>query len=192
MSVEGIYLAGIGGQGIVTLAKLIAANLEQRGFKTSLLHATGMAQRGGRVTSEIRFSDDSKANFAPRISGNEADILISMENGEGISSLRFLKDNGLAILLDYSLVPAEIILKKGEYPGLTEAVGFFSGRTERIVRVEKAANPQNIFILGLFSEIKGYAQMDETMKRNLKKNLDENLNTFYLGCEYGKSCPPVA
>ena len=125
MSVEGIYLAGIGGQGIVTLAKLIAANLEQRGFKTSLLHATGMAQRGGRVTSEIRFSDDSKANFAPRISGNEADILISMENGEGISSLRFLKDNGLAILLDYSLVPAEIILKKGEYPGLTEAVGFF-------------------------------------------------------------------
>ena len=53
-----IFVTGLGGQGVVTFARLLTGYLIEQGLKTSLFNATGMAQRGGRVTSEIRISSD--------------------------------------------------------------------------------------------------------------------------------------
>ena len=89
-----ILLTGTGGQGVVTMASLIAAHLQENNMKVTLIHATGMAQRGGRVTSEIRFSDDENLNFGPRISTGGADFIIGMDLAEAINSIAYMKKGG--------------------------------------------------------------------------------------------------
>ena len=76
---QSIFMTGLGGQGIITLANLISGQASEKGLKVSLFNAKGMAQRGGRVTSEIRMSDDPGLEFGARISAGTADILIGME-----------------------------------------------------------------------------------------------------------------
>ena len=60
---QSIFMTGLGGQGIITLANLISGQATKEGLKVTLFNAKGMAQRGGRVTSEIRMSDDPQAAF---------------------------------------------------------------------------------------------------------------------------------
>ena len=107
-----LFITGLGGQGIITVADLISQRASEHGLKTSLFNAKGMAQRGGRVTSEIRLTDDHELDFGARISTGRADMLIGMEIGETINSLAFLKPGGTAILLDYASVPAGMVLKR--------------------------------------------------------------------------------
>jgi hypothetical protein len=90
-----------------------------------------MAQRGGRVTSEIRFYDDPAFSFGARISPGGADVLIGMETGETINSLPYLRKGGFVIALDQATVPVELSLKKASYPGLGEAERAFEAHTGR-------------------------------------------------------------
>ena len=76
---QSIFMTGLGGQGIITLANLISEQATDKGLRVTLFKAKGMAQRGGRVTSEIRLSDDPQAAFGARISAGKADIRVPCE-----------------------------------------------------------------------------------------------------------------
>ncbi len=189
--VKSIFITGLGGQGIVTLANLIAEQASESGLKVSLFNARGMAQRGGRVTSEIRMASDPELDFGARISAGGADILMGMEVGETISSLSFLKRNGIAILLNSSFTPTEMILKKQPYPSFEQAKELFSGRTKSVYAIDEPAAPHNIFLLGVFismvppmiNELKLFSRdtMEQAIAKKLKRGIEENLKTFQLG-----------
>jgi len=96
-----IILAGVGGQGILTIAEIIAkAALNQNlNIKQSEIH--GMAQRGGAVQAHIRISDDViYANVIPK---GTADIIISIEPLETLRYLPWLKKDGIIISNDRPL-----------------------------------------------------------------------------------------
>jgi indolepyruvate ferredoxin oxidoreductase beta subunit len=193
--VANILITGLGGQGVVTLAKLVSRCASDLGLMVSLFNSKGMAQRGGRVTSEIRISDNRKGTFGSRLASGGADILLGMEIGESANSAHFLKAGGTAILLNYASVPTTIVLKKQEYPDLHQVLNALKKITPRCYGVEPAASPQNIFLLGVFSAITGkedgilaeFAPHDlkESIKSNLKRNIEENLAVFDKGHEYG-------
>ncbi|GGK56741.1 MULTISPECIES: indolepyruvate oxidoreductase subunit beta [Flavobacteriaceae] len=87
-----IILAGVGGQGILTIAAVLdTAALDcNLNIKQSEVH--GMSQRGGAVQSHVRISD--KEIFSDLIPQGKADIIISVEPMELLRYLPFLKEGG--------------------------------------------------------------------------------------------------
>ena len=90
-----IILAGVGGQGIISIAAIIGtAALEQNLFlKQSEVH--GMSQRGGDVQSNLRISDKEIASDL--IPYGKADLIISVEPLEALRYLPFLSPDGWVI-----------------------------------------------------------------------------------------------
>jgi indolepyruvate ferredoxin oxidoreductase beta subunit len=195
--IQSFFLSGLGGQGIITLANLISARASDNGLEVTLFNAKGMAQRGGRVTSEIRLSDDSQTSFGARISAGKADVLIGMEIGEAINSLSYLKEGGAAILLDYAFVPTTMVLKKEPYPSFEQLTGLYAQKTDRIFAVTGARHPHNMFLLGVFSAVApeidpglsflDRAGVEKGISEKLKRGLKENLETFNGGYDHGRS-----
>ena len=186
-----IHVTGVGGQGIVTMANLLTAHLHGLGLRVSLIHATGMAQRGGRVTSELRFSDDPAVRFGPRISCGGADYIIGMEMAETINSAGLMKYGGTLVFNDYILVPSESGRNKERFPDAEEVEERFGPLCSRIAGVRDPVQPVNLFILGVFAAVcctddmlSGVITPDNvegTLKRSLTKRVDENLAAFRRG-----------
>ncbi|MFD0763182.1 indolepyruvate oxidoreductase subunit beta [Lutibacter aestuarii] len=87
-----IILAGVGGQGILTIAAVLdTAALDcNLNIKQSEVH--GMSQRGGAVQSHVRISD--KEIFSDLIPQGKADMIISVEPMELLRYLPYLKEGG--------------------------------------------------------------------------------------------------
>ena len=76
MSTRSIFLCGVGGQGTLLASNLIAECLVRNGFDVRKSEVHGMAQRGGSVSSHIRFGEKV---YSPLIREGEAEILIAFE-----------------------------------------------------------------------------------------------------------------
>jgi len=90
-----IILAGVGGQGILTIAAVLdtAALESDLNLKQSEVH--GMSQRGGAVQSHVRISDtEIHSDLIPQ---GKADIIISVEPMEALRYLPFLKKDGYLV-----------------------------------------------------------------------------------------------
>ncbi len=90
-----IILAGVGGQGILTIAAVLdtAALANDLNLKQSEVH--GMSQRGGAVQSHVRISDtEIHSDLIPQ---GKADIIISVEPMEALRYLPFLKKDGYLV-----------------------------------------------------------------------------------------------
>ena len=191
-----ILITGVGGQGTVTLGDLIAERAMGLGLPVSVFHSRGMAHRGGRVAGEIRIASRPGQRLAPRLSPLGADVLVGMEVGETINSLPFLKEGGLALLIDYRYVPSETALKKESYPDLEKARELFSHRTPRVFAVARPPAPVNLFALGFLAAVLPPDQdpqgvfraegLEETIRRYLKKNTDANLAVFRKGLAHAR------
>jgi Pyruvate/2-oxoacid:ferredoxin oxidoreductase gamma subunit len=191
-----LLITGVGGQGTVTLGDLIAERAMSLGLPVSVFHSRGMAHRGGRVAGEIRIASRAGERLGPRLSPGGADVLIGMEIGETINSLPFLREGGVALLIDYRYVPSETALKKEEYPDLAKAGELFSRRTPRVFTVVRPPAPVNLFALGFLAGIlppdldpQGIfdaAGLEETIRQYLKKNTELNLEVFRKGLAYGR------
>lgn len=107
-----IILAGVGGQGILTIAAVldIAALENNLNIKQSEVH--GMSQRGGAVQSHVRISD--KEIFSDLIPKGKADIIISVEPMELLRYLPYLKKKGFLV------TDANPFLNITNYPDLQE------------------------------------------------------------------------
>lgn len=90
-----IILAGVGGQGILSIASCIgvAAMYENLYVKQSELH--GMSQRGGAVQSHFRLSD--KPVYSDQIPLGQADIILSVEPMEALRYLPWLSPEGMVV-----------------------------------------------------------------------------------------------
>ena len=75
-SVRNIVLAGIGGQGIVKASDILADAAFRAGHDVKKAEVHGMSQRGGSVTTDVRYGP---AVVSPMVPDGEADILVVME-----------------------------------------------------------------------------------------------------------------
>ena len=77
-----IILAGVGGQGILTIATIIGDAAARRGINLKQAEVHGMSQRGGDVQSNLRLSTDEI--YSDLIAQGAADLIISMEPMEAL------------------------------------------------------------------------------------------------------------
>ena len=108
-----VVLAGVGGQGTVTAANLVASALVSHGFdvKTSEVH--GMAQRGGSVISMVRFGS---VVASPLVPAGGAEALVSTELLETLRNVEFLAPGGKIIASRTRVDPLPVLQGAAEYP----------------------------------------------------------------------------
>lgn len=87
-----IILAGVGGQGILSIAATLGAAALNENYYLKQAETHGMSQRGGAVVSHLRISD--KPIFSDLIPLGEADIILSVEPLESLRYLPYLSKQG--------------------------------------------------------------------------------------------------
>ena len=87
-----IILAGVGGQGILSIATVIGDAALNEGLYLKQAEVHGMSQRGGDVQSNLRLSSDPI--YSDLISKGGADLIISLEPMEALRYLPYLKEDG--------------------------------------------------------------------------------------------------
>ena len=71
-----ILLVGVGGQGTILISKILTAGLTQLGYQVKMSEIHGMSQRGGSVSTQIKYGESV---YAPNIGLAEADMVISLK-----------------------------------------------------------------------------------------------------------------
>ena len=74
-----ILLTGVGGQGTVLAAKVLAQAALEKGWQVRTAETIGMAQRGGNVVSHVRIGNKGEQVHAPLVSRGTADLIANME-----------------------------------------------------------------------------------------------------------------
>ncbi len=96
-----MVLSGVGGQGLITLGKIIsqAAFFQGEEVKMSELH--GLSQRGGSVAVQVRFGDKI---YSPLVAQAQADLVLSLERNESLRNCYFASKNKTVFLInDFSI-----------------------------------------------------------------------------------------
>lgn len=151
METKNILLIGVGGQGIILTSKILAAGLTKLGYDVKMSEIHGMSQRGGSVTTQIRYGERV---FAPNIGPGEADIVVAFEKAEALRALPFLKKDGLMVVDDREIHPVTVLMGAAEYPkDAIESIKMTGARVKVISasrRAQELGNirAQNICLLG--------------------------------------------
>jgi len=107
-----IYITGVGGQGIGLLSEVLLRSADHAGLKVKAVDTHGLAQRGGIVTSHMRFGENV---FSPLIFRNQADLVVALERHEALRAVNSaLKDNGILIYYDTAWQPLEVRIDAAE------------------------------------------------------------------------------
>ncbi|HRX70209.1 MAG: indolepyruvate oxidoreductase subunit beta [Candidatus Competibacteraceae bacterium] len=111
--ITNILVVGIGGQGVMTAAEMLARTALNQGFDVKKTEVAGMAQRGGVVSSHVRFG--AKV-YSPQIDPGEADLLIGFEAAEALRWLPHLRPTGIAMVNTLRLAPPVVSAGLYDYP----------------------------------------------------------------------------
>jgi indolepyruvate ferredoxin oxidoreductase, beta subunit len=106
-AVTNIVIAGLGGQGVLKASDILADAAFRAGYDVKKAEVHGMSQRGGSVTSDVRFGD---AVLSPMVPTGEADILVVLEPTQVDPNRHVLRESGIllsAAALDLKALPTE-------------------------------------------------------------------------------------
>jgi indolepyruvate ferredoxin oxidoreductase beta subunit len=111
--ITNILVVGTGGQGVMTATEILAEAAIALGHDVKKTEVAGMAQRGGVVSSHLRFG---KKILSPQITPGQAHVLLGFEAAEGMRWRHMLRPDGLALINTGRLVPPIVELGLYEYP----------------------------------------------------------------------------
>ncbi len=181
-----IILAGVGGQGILSIAAVIGLAAMKQGLNLKQAEVHGMSQRGGSVQSHLRLSD--KPISSDLIPKGEASLIISLEPMESLRYLPYLKPTGWIVSNSSPFInidtypPVELIIKEIEMLDNHVLID-----AEKIARDVGSIRTSNMVILGAASR---FIDIPEDMFTQgimdlFKKKGDDivqlNINAFIAG-----------
>ena len=140
-----VMLTGVGGQGTVLAAKVLAQAAQEKGWHVRTAETIGMAQRGGSVVSHVRMGNAGEEVHAPLIARETADMIVAFEPAEGARMLPYLSREGVLITATTAIQPVTAALSDDPYRGgrvieqLVNAFDEVPGGAERLVVVPDAA-----------------------------------------------------
>ncbi len=113
MTITNILVCGIGGQGVMTATEILAEAALSLGYDVKKTEVAGMSQRGGVVTSHLRFGSRV---LSPQIMPGDADLLVGFEAAEALRWSHMLRPGGVALVNLGRLVPPVVNIGLYEYP----------------------------------------------------------------------------
>ncbi len=188
MQVFTILLCGVGGQGTITAADLLArvATAAGKDCKVSEIH--GMAQRGGAVTTVVRFGDKVSSMVCDE---GTADNIVSFEITEALRNLAFLKREGVLVVNDEAIKPLPVLTGRDSMPlrarERLEAEGATLIPAGDIARRAGTAKCANVVLLGALAPTLPFdlSLWEEVIRQNVPpKTIDTNIAAFREGAAY--------
>lgn len=148
--VKNVLLVGVGGQGTILASKILTMGLVEAGYDVKMSEVHGMAQRGGSVTTQVRYG---KKVYSPIIGKGRGDVLAAFETMEALRILDGLKPSGKVIVNDYRMPSMPILTGAAEYPeGIVEELASKVATTvvDANALAKQAGNPRamNVVLLG--------------------------------------------
>ena len=153
--ITNILVVGIGGQGVMTAAEMLARTALSQGYDVKKTEVAGMAQRGGVVSSHVRFGPRV---YSPQIDPGEADLLIGFEVAESLRWLSYLRLTGVAMVNTLRIAPPVVSVGLYAYPedpiGELAAAGIEVHAFDAGAIAGELGNPKlvNTIMLGAISE----------------------------------------
>lgn len=185
--VNNILLAGVGGQGTLLASEVLSEVFMLGGYDVKKSEIHGMSQRGGSVTSHVRFG--SKV-YSPIIPEGQADFLFGFELLETLRCLPMLRPGATVVVNDLKIIPAPVAMGQEAYPADIPAKIAASFPDTVVVNgmelAIQAGNVRtvNIALLGALSRRLDLAEQywHQALTRQVPERfLAENLKAFALG-----------
>ncbi|RLB74310.1 MAG: indolepyruvate oxidoreductase subunit beta [Deltaproteobacteria bacterium] len=182
-----ILLAGVGGQGVLLASQIFTSVAIEADLDVKQSEVHGMSQRGGSVTSHVRFGEKV---YSPTIDPGEADFLIGFERLETLRNVHCLKAGGTIIYNSMRINPSTVAAGVAEYPGdVPEQILAFGEKTflvDGLGLAEQAGNTRssNVVMVGAVSSFLSLPESlwESKIKEILPPKLvDLNLKAFHLG-----------
>jgi indolepyruvate ferredoxin oxidoreductase beta subunit len=182
-----IILAGVGGQGILTIATIIGDAAAAAGVNLKQAEVHGMSQRGGDVQSNLRLSTD--AIYSDLIKQGSADIIISMEPMEALRYIPYLSKEGWVVSSSHPFknipnYPDEQAMME-EFNSLPHSAAL---PIEDLAKQNNLPKSANMVLLGMaasYIEILSPGQLREAIKRVFSSKgeqvVEMNCQAFDLG-----------
>ncbi|MFW9980379.1 MAG: indolepyruvate oxidoreductase subunit beta [Candidatus Thorarchaeota archaeon] len=128
-----VAISGVGGQGVLTLAEILAraAMLDGHNVRVGEIH--GMAQRGGHVVCTVRIGDQVKG---PIIDSGEAHLIVGFEPLELLREIHLIRNNGLVIMNSHVQYPVAVSMGEAEYPKEEDIRKFLGDFTSNILELD--------------------------------------------------------
>ena len=118
MKTVNVSLVGVGGQGIILTADILAKTAAIAGYEVKKSEIHGMSQRGGSVTSQVRFGDNVAS---PIIQEGTSDVLVAFDRLEAVRTAHELAEGGKAVVANVDLVP--VTVSSGLQPPVADLAG---------------------------------------------------------------------
>jgi len=184
---KNILLVGVGGQGILKASDILCQVMMEAGFDVKKSEVHGMAQRGGCVSSHVRYGQNV---YSPITRKGDVELLLSFEKLETLRYLDFLKPNGKIIINEIEIYPPAVNLGEARYP--QHLIGLIKKSFENVKSINgrdialQAGNirTENIALLGNLSlDLPIDIPVWEKVLRLYfsEKTIKSNLNAFHLG-----------
>lgn len=145
---KSILLVGVGGQGTILASKILSEGLARKGYDVKMSEIHGMSQRGGSVTTHVRYGSRVASPVVPK---GEADILVAFEKVEAVRWLDYLKEGGSLVVNDHEIYSLPVLTGAAKYP-------------DAIIEKLKAAVPNiKVFNAGKIAEELGNIKAQNTV-----------------------------
>lgn len=188
METKSILLVGVGGQGTILASKILTNGLMEAGYDVKMSEIHGMSQRGGSVSSQVRYGDHVAS---PVIEKGAADVIVAFEQMEALRALDYLKEGGVLVVNSQKIDSMSVIVGDEEYPDdVLEEIGkhveekaIDAGKIARDLGNGKAAN---IVLLGTIIKSMGLEEIDwdQILTDNIKpKFVELNKKALRAGME---------
>ena len=188
-----LVIAGVGGQGILTLSRIIARAVLGLNLKVFVGETLGMAQRGGIVQSYVRFGSNVEG---PLIEYGKANALIALDYVEALRAIPFISHDSIVILNSHTIPPTSTLLGAEKLPTLDEVKFEFQRHVDEDKLIIVDANSLaaeaglpiaiNVVMLGVFASLFKDVIPVKLLRDSIcsvvpKRYLRENLKAFELG-----------
>ncbi|ACL11053.1 iindolepyruvate ferredoxin oxidoreductase, beta subunit [Desulfurococcus amylolyticus 1221n] len=188
-----ILIAGIGGQGGLTLSRILAEAAVKTGFSVKTGETLGMAQRYGSVVSFVRIGGNT---YSPIFGSGEADVLLGLELTETVRNMRYLRHHGLIIVADEYRPPSMASIT-GRAPSRSILLAELARYNAVVVPARKiaveAGNPRalNMVLLGVLNaatNILPHHVVEDTIRSIIRGEAGEkSVRAYYEGHKWFKN-----
>lgn len=114
-----IIFAGVGGQGVLTVAGMVARAAVIEGYDVKGAELHGLSMRFGAVETHLRFGQDI---FSPLIKKGEADLIVSLEPVEAVRVSHYSKADTNYVFDTKEQTPISVYLEKKNYPDMSQII----------------------------------------------------------------------
>ena len=183
-----IILAGVGGQGVLSVAAVVSLAALKDGYKLRQSEVHGMSQRGGAVVANMRISTaDIESDLIPK--GN-ADVILSMEPLEALRYLDYLRPEGTLI------TAAEPYVNIPDYPDIEEILGKIKEidssviiKANELAKEAGSLRAVNMVLVGALSKNipVSYKKIKEAVAELFSRKGDKIVNINLKALELGRS-----